>query len=56
MVIKLTTRMWGTALAMSPGNLIDKFLDWIEELSGTLLPAHVEGLVQAEVRCDPFSA
>jgi hypothetical protein len=56
MIGKTAEQMWGVALAMSPGNLIDKFLDWLEELSGTLLPAHVEGLTRIKERRDPISA
>jgi hypothetical protein len=39
---------------MSPANLIDKFLDWIEELSGAMMPAHVEALVRIEQRRASF--
>jgi hypothetical protein len=38
-MIKTAKRVWGTALSMRPGSLIDKFLDWVEELSGAIVPA-----------------
>jgi hypothetical protein len=56
MMIKTAERMWGAALLMSPGYLIDKFLDWIEELSEAMVPARVEELVRVEARRDPFRA
>ncbi len=56
MMIRTAVQMWRAALATSPGYLIDKFLDWIEHLSNTMLPAQANGLVcieaQAEVRRD----
>lgn len=56
MISKTAEQMWGAALSMSPGSLVDKFLDWVEELSGTMFPARVEGLVRIEERRDPLSA
>jgi hypothetical protein len=57
MISKTAEQMWGAALLMlNPECLIDKFLDWIEELSGAMLPAQVEALVRIEERRDPFSA
>ena len=56
MVIQLIVQILGAALSMSPSYLIDKFLDWIEELSGTMVPAQVEVLVRIEERRDPFGA
>jgi hypothetical protein len=50
MVIKLTMRMWGAALLMRPGTLIDKFLDQLEELSVAMVPAPTDGLACAVVR------
>jgi hypothetical protein len=55
-MIKTAERIWGAALLMSPGCLIDKFLDWIEELSEAMVPARVEELVRIEARRDPFRA
>jgi len=43
-------QMWGAAVATSPGYLIDKFLDWIEELSLSMEPAHVKELACIDVR------
>ena len=50
---------WGAALlALSPGCLIDRFLDWIEDLSAVMMPVQVEALavskVPAEMRRGPF--
>ena len=32
MMNQLAERMWVAALSMSPGHLVDKSLDWLEEL------------------------
>jgi hypothetical protein len=56
MIGKTAQQIWDAALAMSPGNLIDKFLDWVDELGGMMLPARVEEFVLVEQRRDPFSA
>jgi len=56
MMIKTAERMWGAALSMSPARLIDKFLDWIEQLSEAMVPAQAEELVRIEARRDPFGA
>jgi hypothetical protein len=56
MISKTAEQMWGAALSMSPANLIDKFLDWIEELGGAMVPAQVERLVRTEQRRAPFGA
>ena len=56
MIGKTAERIWGAALSMSPGNLIDKFLDWLDEVRGAIVPAHVEGLARIEERRDRFSA
>jgi hypothetical protein len=60
MMIETTMRMWCAALAMSPGTLIDKFLDWIEEVSVAMVPARTDGLactaVRSEALLDTFSA
>lgn len=51
MMIELADQIRGAALLMlNPGYAIDKFLDWIEELSGALAPVQVDGLVYLEVR------
>jgi hypothetical protein len=56
MISKTAEQMWGAALSMSPANFIDKFLDWIEELSGAMMPTHVEALGRIEQRRAPFDA
>ena len=61
MMIKTAEQMWDAALLMlSPGCLIDKFLDWIEELSVAMVPARTDGLactaVRNEALLDTFSA
>jgi len=44
-------RMWGAALSLpSLGDMIDVFLDRIEELSGLLAPPVVNGFVCNEIR------
>jgi hypothetical protein len=60
MMIELVEQIRGAALLMlNPGYAIDKFLDWIEDLSGALLPVRIDGLVRNEVqsgaRRDPLS-
>lgn len=60
-MIKTAEQMWGATLFMlSPGCLIDKFLDWLEELSGAMVPTHIDGLaanaVRTEALLDRFSA
>jgi hypothetical protein len=50
MMQKFAERMWGAALSMSLGCLIDRFLDRIEELSGVIAPAPIDGLVCSEAR------
>lgn len=55
-----TVRLWDAALlAMSPGCLIDRFLDWIEDMTAVMMPVHVNALavskVPAETRRGPFS-
>ena len=52
MMIKTAAQVWDAALAIRPGHLIDKFLDWIEELTSTMVPARGDGLVCIEVRTD----
>ena len=38
------------ALSMSPEHLIDKFLDWLEELRGAMALAEIDGLARNEAR------
>jgi hypothetical protein len=38
MIVRTAEAAWGTAcLMLSPGYLIDRFLDWLEEVSGVLM-------------------
>jgi hypothetical protein len=38
MIVRTAEAMWGAArLMLSPGYLIDKFLDWLDEVNGMLL-------------------
>ncbi len=51
MMNQMTRRIWGAALSMpSLSELIEGFLDWIEPLSGVIVPASIDGLVRNEVR------
>jgi hypothetical protein len=51
MVIELAEQIWGAAHWMlNPGYAIDKFLDWIEDVSGALVPVQIDGLACREVR------
>ena len=43
-------RMWVAALSMSPGHLVDKFLDWLEELRGAMALVEIDGLARNELR------
>ena len=50
MMNQLAGRMWVTALSMSPGHLVDKFLDRLEELRGAMALAEIDRLARSEVR------
>ena len=50
MMNQLAERMWNAALSMSPEHLVDKFLDWLEELRGAMALAETDGLARNEVR------
>lgn len=50
MTNQLAERMRGAVLSMSSGHLIDKFLDWLEELRGAMALAEIDGLARNEVR------
>ena len=50
MMNQLAERMWVTALSMSPGHLVDKFLDLLEELRGAMALAEIDRLARSEVR------
>ena len=61
MIGKTAERIWGAALLMlNPGELVDKFLDWVEDLSATMVPAQVCVIANNETRSeallDPLSA
>jgi len=47
---QLAERMWDTALSMSPGHLVDKFLDWLDELRGAMALVETDGLARNELR------
>ena len=50
MMNQLAERMWVVALSMSPGHLVDKFLDLLEELRGAMALAEIDRLARSEVR------
>jgi hypothetical protein len=61
MISKTAEQIWGTALSMlSPGCLIDKFLDWVDELRCTMVPARVDrsagNETPTDAQLDPLSA
>ena len=47
---QLAERMWVAALSMGPEHLIDKFLNWLEELRGALALAEIDNLALHEAR------
>ncbi|WP_334408674.1 hypothetical protein [Bradyrhizobium sp. AZCC 1721] len=47
---QLAERMKGAALSMSPEHLVDKFLDWLEELRGAMALAEINSLARNEAR------
>ena len=50
MMNQLAERMRGVALSMSPGHLIDRLLDWLEELRGAMALAEVDSLARTEAQ------
>ncbi len=50
MINQLAERMRIAALSMSPGHLVDKFLDWLEELRGAMALAEADRLARSELR------
>jgi len=52
MMINTAMRIRAAALAMRPGHLIDKVLDWLEELSTTMVAAQPNTLALIEVRIE----
>ncbi len=47
---QLAEWMWGAALSMSPENLVDKLLDWLEELRGAMALVEIDGSARNELR------
>ncbi len=53
MMHQMAERMWSAGLLMlSPGCLIDRLLDRIEDLRGVIVPAQADGLPCREVRIE----
>jgi hypothetical protein len=52
MMIKTAMQMRDAALATRPGYLIDKFLDWVEQLSSTIPSAQLDRLALIEIRTE----
>ena len=50
MMNQLAERMRIAALSMSPERLVDKFLDWLEELRGAMALAEINSLARNEAR------
>jgi hypothetical protein len=50
MITQLAWRIRGATLLMSPEHLVDKFLDWIEELRSAMSLAETDRLVRNELR------
>ena len=50
MMNQLAERMKVAALSMSPEHLIDKFLDWLEELRGAMALAEINSLPRNEAQ------
>jgi len=50
MMNQLAEQMWVAALSMSPGHLVDKFLDLLEELRCAMALAEIDGLARNAAR------
>jgi hypothetical protein len=50
MIGQLAERMRGAALSMSPEHLVDKFLDWLEELRSAMALVEIDSLARNEAR------
>jgi hypothetical protein len=50
MMNQLAERMRVAALSMSPEHLVDKFLDWLEEMRGALELAEINSSARNEAR------
>ena len=47
---QLADRIKVAALSMSPEYLIDRFLNWLDELRGAMALAEIDGLARSEAR------
>jgi hypothetical protein len=47
---QLAERMRVAALSMSPEHLVDKFLDWLDELRSAMALAEIDSLARNEAR------
>jgi hypothetical protein len=50
MINQLAEKMRVAALSMSPEHLVDKFLNWLEDLRGAMALAEINSLARNEVR------
>lgn len=50
MMSQLAERMRVAAISMSPEHLVDKFLDWLEEVRGAMALVEIDGLARNEAR------
>jgi hypothetical protein len=50
MMNQLAERIWVAALSMSPGHLIDKLLDSLEDLRGAMALVEINSLARNEAR------
>jgi len=50
MISQLAERMRVAALSMSPEHLVDKFLDWLEDLRGAMALVEIDRLARNEAR------
>jgi hypothetical protein len=50
MMNQLAERMRVAALSMSPEHLMDRFLDWLDELRGAMALAEIDGLARNEAQ------
>ena len=50
MMNQLVGRMRGVVLSMSQGHLIDKFLNWLDELRDAMALAEIDRLARNEAR------
>jgi putative component of toxin-antitoxin plasmid stabilization module len=50
MMNQLAERVRAVALSMSPEHLVDKFLDWLDELRDAMALAEINSLARNEAR------